>query len=250
MNDFEGDADIESSLQLLSSFELKCYEMVSENIQLQEQLSLVTNQQIESKKQIQDKNAQVSLLQESVDTVQSAFGKHLLQREENLNLKSTVKELEMKAEGMKLTFKREKEIWGDNLKEMECRQGNEMERIREEHLSAVDNMNKSFNHEISLRDKKISELEGQLNVAEKDKKEEITKLKLEYEARLMKAMRQNSISSLQNQTNSTGMNNSQDIYRRKLEHVQQLHNREVASLKQKLNELQERFNSKQRTHLY
>ena len=174
----------------------------------------------------------------------------MLQREENLNLKSIVKELEVKAEGMKLAFGREKEIWGENLKEMECRQGNEMEGIREEHFSTIDSLNKSFNHEISLRDKKICELEGLLNVAEKDKKEEITKLKLEYEARLMKAMRQNSISSHQNQTSSTGTNSSQDIYRRKLEHVQQLHNREVASLKQKLNELQERFNSKQRTHLY
>ena len=250
MNTFEGNIDIESSLQLLSSFELKCNEMVSENIQLQEQLSLMTTLQTESKKQIQEKNTHIILLQESVDTVQSAFGEHLFQREENINLKSTVKELEMKAEGMKLTFEREKEIWGENLKEMECRQGNDVEGIREEHLSTVDSLNKSFNHEIRLRDKKICELEGLLSVAEKDKKEEITKLKLEYEARLMKAMRQNSISSLQNQTSNTGMNNSQDIYRRKLEHVQQLHNREVSSLKQKLSELQERFNSKQRTHLY
>ncbi|KAI6650692.1 coiled-coil domain-containing protein [Oopsacas minuta] len=250
MNISEENIDIESSLQLLSSFELKCNEMVSENIQLQEQLTLATESKTESKKQLQDKMLHIQLLQDSVDTVQSALGQHLVQQEENSNLKSRIKELELKAEGVTLSFENERESWRINLKELECKQEAEIDEIKEEQLFTVVNLNKKFDHEITLRDKKISELEGQLNVAEKDKKEEITKLKLEYEARLMKAMRQNSISSHQNQTGNAGMNNSQDIYRRKLEHMQQLHSREVVCLKQKINELQERANPKQRTHLY
>ena len=247
MNISDENNDIENSLQLLSSFESKCQELVSDNIRQQEQLTLTTDAQTDYKKQIQDKNEQILFLQESVDMVQSVLGEHLQQQEENFELKNKLKQLENMAEEVKINFEREKESWGVHLEELESRQGNEIEAIREEQLSVVSNLNTKCSYEMTLKDKRISELEGLLNVAEKGKKEEITKLKLEYEARLMKAMRQNSISSLQNQSMSVGVNNPQEIYRRKLEHVQQLHNREVSSLKQKINELQERFNFKQRT---
>ena len=239
--------DIESSLQLLSSFEYKCQELVSENIRQQEQLVLTTDAQTDYNKQIQDKNEQILFLQESVDMVQSVLGEHLQQQEENLDLRNKIKQLENTAKEIEISFGEERETWRVQLEELECKQSYEIETINEEQLTMVNNLNTKCNYEISLRDKRISELEGLLNVAEKDKKEEITKLKLEYEARLMKAMRQNSISSHQNQSVSAGVNNPQEIYRRKLEHVQQLHNREVSSLKQRISELQGRYNPKERT---
>ena len=240
--------DIESSLHLLSSFESKCQELVSENIRQQEQLTLSTDAQTDYKKQIQDKNEQILFLQESVDTVQAVLGEHLQQLEENLDFKNKVKQLENTVRETEIRFEIERETMESQLDELECKHGYEVETIREEQLSTINNINAKFSCEIALKDERISELEGLLSIADKDKKEEITKLKLEYEARLMKAMRQNSMSSHQNQSVSAGVNNPQEIYRRKLEHVQQLHNREVSSLKQRISEMQGRFNSKQRTN--
>ena len=247
MDNSEENSDIDDTLKLLSSFESKCQDMVLENIQLQEQLTISSQTQLDSKQQLEMKKREIIHLRESIDVVQSSLGDHLQQQEENLKLKRLVEEFKKKAEEEQSFYEEKKKILRADLEELERKHVLEIEQVREDQFSILSNLNNGIDVQIDTKNKRIRELEVQLEDADKEKKEEITKLKLENEARLMKAMRQNS--SYHNQPVS-GINNAQEIYKRKLDHIQQIHIREVCNLKQKINELQVRLNTKHHTKLY
>lgn len=104
-------------------------------------------------------------------------------------------------------------------------------------------LNEEKNKElVEKMEMEISELNAKLKIQEKEKQTEIIKLQLEFDAKLARVQ-----TKPKSYPDSTVL--PQSIYRRKLQHLQEEKNKEIATLRNTIRELEQRLSVGKDPHL-
>ncbi|KAM6224361.1 coiled-coil domain-containing protein 152 [Rhynchocyon petersi] len=158
------------------------------------------------------------------------------------NLKDENEQIKRNADLMKEKLKSQEQEYKNNIAKLM----NEMKMKEEGHKLEIRKLYQDMQNKVELNEEKhkklieekemeISELNAKLVTQEKEKQNEIIKLQIEFDAKLARIQAKPTKSYLDSTVSP------QSIYRRKLQHFQEEKNKEIATLRDTIRDLEQRL---------
>ncbi|XP_020639280.3 coiled-coil domain-containing protein 152 [Pogona vitticeps] len=232
--------NLDKLLEDFSHLEMKISELHGKNDLLNLQLEKTNRLLTISQSKEEAAKEECVALYKVIKGLQQTIESQCNLRDENERLKNTAHILEEKVK-----------VHEQEYKNMIDRLMRKIEQKEEEHKLSQSkfhsDMNKKFEASkeefkqvIQKRDIKILELTNQLRAQEKEKQNEIIKLQIEFNAKMIK---------LQTKTPKPHSNPTANIYRRKLQHLEEQKNKEIEFLHNTIKELEQQLGRSQDSHL-
>lgn len=208
----------------------------SQNAGLKSQLATVERQLLASQTAERAANETASQLREQVSKLQLILLKRCDMEEENRKLKEQI--MNLKEEAARLEQDHRQQI-NDALESLELAKASHAEEI----TILKDEAMKEMKREASRLEKIVAEQKAEIRQLRKEHEDsrkehyaQLVKVRLEYDAKLLKMQRQTT-KPMPNQSSSVG----HEIFRKKLQAAKAESDREVASLKRTISELEKRL---------
>lgn len=225
--------DLGEFVQDFLSWQKTIKNLAKENASIKLQYNIVQKQLQESQIAEKENSEKCLKLREMVNKLQNILEKRCNLEDENVQLKNQIAEAKEIALKLEESHKSQMDEALKNLEASQQAHGIEIRRIQE-------NNQQQSKREVAMLEKGIQEKNGEIRELrqkwsdlERDKHTEIVKLRLEYDARLLKAQKSNS----KQQTNPMATVNN-EIFRKKLQFAKVQAEKEVVGLKTKINELE------------
>ncbi|XP_028403895.1 coiled-coil domain-containing protein 152-like [Dendronephthya gigantea] len=228
--------DLREFVSEFLSWQKTIKKLAKDNSYLKVQFTTIQKQL--QKSQIAEKTANEKCLQlrEMVNKLQTILDIRNNMQDENVKLKKQLVDAKEMAINLEQSHKCQMNEAIKNLEASQQAHAVEIKRLQE-------NNQLQNKREVSLLEKEVQEKNGEirelcqkLSDIERDKHTEIVKLRLEYDAKLLKV--QKSSSKQQPGSNATANN---EIFRKKLQYVKVQAEKEVAMLKNKIMELERKL---------
>ncbi|XP_019864433.1 PREDICTED: cingulin-like [Amphimedon queenslandica] len=236
------DCDLSSLVEDFEQWQKITFELFNENKELKSEVSSLKKQfslHEEAERTLKDNNSE---LLSTVKKLQDSLMQRCEMISENSKLKERMERLQRETSELEAQHKDQMREAMDNLEAIK-----EAHKKDVVHIQAV--TSKEMRKEIDLlqrnlqeKSEDISALQKQVGDAERDKHTEIVKLRLEYDAKLLKIQKQTAKSQTQTSSSTTLTNNS--IFRQKLQAVKVESEKEVKALRKRVLELEKELMSK------
>ncbi|XP_006814581.1 coiled-coil domain-containing protein 152-like [Saccoglossus kowalevskii] len=216
--------------------ELTC-EVTNLEVQLKTANSQILGCQANEKSILQDKNKLRSL----VDKLQETLAVRCDVEDQNGILKERVAKLEEEL----TVVRQEHEInLCDQVEKLEKLKENHHEELKKNQMDTkhkVEQVKMSVQKELQCKQEELQQFQKQLEALRKEKHTEIVKLRLEYDAKLLSLQKQNQKATQMMRGQSNAANS--EIFRKKWQHMKTQSDREIASLKRTVGDLQKKLDT-------
>ncbi|XP_065882398.1 coiled-coil domain-containing protein 152-like isoform X2 [Dysidea avara] len=230
-------ADLNKLKEKFCAWQQSTLDITQENNQLKSQVKALQKQcnlLVQNKGVLLDENKQVH---ECVEKLQNALKKRC-DLEENHRLQeqiSAMKEVSIQLENER---KKQMEAAMENLEAVQNSHQKEITQIQDISNQQAKKEVSAMQKLIQVSNAEVRQLQKQLADMERGSHTEIVKLRLEYDAKLLKLQKQTSRTQCSN-TVSSSVNN--EIFRKKLQHVRAESDREIAQLKSTVTDLERKL---------
>ncbi|XP_031554808.1 coiled-coil domain-containing protein 150-like [Actinia tenebrosa] len=175
-----------------------------------------------------------SSLRSMADKLQATLSKRCDFEDENGRLKEQIQQMKKSADALEQEHKNQ---ITEAIKEIEVSDQmhkNEICRLKEESQQQAKREISLLEKSLQEKDSELRHLQKQLADMARDKHTEIVKLRLEYDAKLLKLQKSNVAKSL----NTPSSHSNSDIFRKKLQAAKSQSEKDIASLKDKITQLE------------
>ncbi|KAI0223156.1 hypothetical protein LSAT2_025622 [Lamellibrachia satsuma] len=177
---------------------------------------------------------------EMVNKIQDTLHKRCNLEDENCKLQENISSMKEDTAALTKNYEYKLLELENKIEDLKSAHTNNIEQLENSHQAQAELEKASLNETIEEHKQQIVELQRQASDQEKERQAELVKLRLEYDAKLLRLQKQRDRSQ-QHTAQMSGAN--QDIFRKKLQHLKVESEREVASLKRTIADLQQKLAS-------
>lgn len=189
---------------------------------------------MQSEKCLTEDNFQLNQI---IKNLQDILHKRCNLENENTELKEQLEMLHKETEQLEQQHRQQMRNALDELQAIKEAHKNEIKSVQNSTTLQLRKEIESLDKTIQDKSSDIRQLQKQLSDVERDKHTEIIKLRLEYDAKLLKLQKQNT----KTQAQSSSVNS--DIYRRKLQAAKIESEKEITSLRKRVDELEKQLSN-------